>query len=56
MALPVDMSSGFGVLEYWSVGVLEILKTKDSTLKGFCITPLLHHSITPARSRRKKDC
>ena len=30
-----------GVMEYWSDGVLELLRT------GLLTTPLLHHSITP---------
>jgi hypothetical protein len=49
------MSSGFGVLEFWSIGVLEKAKNpKDATFESFCITPLLHHSITPAcRSMRE---
>jgi len=49
------MSSGFGVLEFWSIGVLEKAKNpKDATLENFCITSLLHHSITPAyRSMRE---
>jgi hypothetical protein len=31
MALPVKMESGIGVLEYWSIGVLEETKALDST-------------------------
>jgi hypothetical protein len=31
MALPVKMTYSFGVLEYWSIGVLEKAKTRIST-------------------------
>jgi hypothetical protein len=36
-----------GVLEYWSIGVLEKAKARGSTRIRPFITPLLHHSITP---------
>ena len=48
MALPVKVASCFGVLEHWSIGVLEKAKAQISTRMGPFITPLLHHSITPA--------
>ena len=51
-ALSVNMTCGFGVLESWSIGVLEKAKSKDS-INNLYITPLLHHSITPADSRKK---
>ena len=40
--------SCFGAVEYWSIGVLEKAKAQGSTRIGSFITPLLHHSITPA--------
>ncbi len=49
MALPVKIVSCFGVLEYWSIGVLEKAKTRISTQ----ISPY-HYSITPADSRNKE--
>ena len=43
------------VREYRSVGVLKKAKNpEDATWESFCITPLLHHSITPTDSRGKK--
>jgi hypothetical protein len=53
MALPVKIASGFGVLEYWSIGVLEKAKAQISTCIGLLITPLLHHSITPGDCRKR---
>jgi len=29
MALPVKMAKGIGELEFWSIGVLEIAKSKN---------------------------
>jgi hypothetical protein len=46
------MTSSFGVLEYWSIGVLEKAKTLISN--RIIITPLLRHSITPADFRIKE--
>jgi hypothetical protein len=37
-----------GVLEYWSLGVLEGAKHKDFKVIHLSITPLLHYSITPS--------
>ena len=54
MALPGKMPSGFGVLEYWSIGVLEKAKALNSISISPFITPLLHHSITPAYCRMRK--
>jgi len=47
MALPVKMTYSFGVLEYWSIGVLEKAKTRISTGIShyhYSITPPLHYS------------
>jgi hypothetical protein len=41
------MSIAFGVLEFWSIGVLEKAKTPGIYSKKSCITPLLHYSTTP---------
>ena len=41
MALPVKIASGFGVLEYWSFGVLE--KTKPR-IQFQLVLSLLHYS------------
>ena len=35
---------GLGVLEFWSIGVLEKAKTEDAILNNFFITPPLHYS------------
>jgi hypothetical protein len=44
MALPVKMKRGFGVLEYWSIGVLE----KDKTEIQFeLVLSLFHYSTAP---------
>jgi hypothetical protein len=39
MALPVDMSSGFGVLEYWSVGLTKNSKSQITMteVSGFSV-------------------
>ena len=50
MALAPKIVCYFGVLEYWSIGVLEKAKALDSTWISPFITPLLHHSINPAYS------
>jgi hypothetical protein len=39
--------SCFGVLEYWSTGVLEKAKPEFHTEQVLIITPLLPHYITP---------
>jgi hypothetical protein len=47
MALPVKIASCFGVLEYWSTGVLECWQKRKPSFQlelVFFITPLLHHS------------
>ena len=46
MALPVQMASYFGVLEYWSIGVLAKRKPTFNLNWSFhySITPPLHHS------------
>jgi len=46
MALPLKIVSYLGVLEYWSVEVLEKAKAAISTLSiyHYSITPLLHYS------------
>ena len=41
------------VQRFWSTGVLEKPNSTHLILNGFYITPLLHHSITPADSRAK---
>jgi hypothetical protein len=44
-------------LEYWNIGVLECwkkLKPEFQLELVLIITPLLHHSITPADSRIKQ--
>jgi hypothetical protein len=47
MALPVKIASGFGVLEYWIIGVLEKSESPSFNLNEsfhYSITPPLHHS------------
>jgi hypothetical protein len=48
------MASSFGALEYWSTGVLVKSKSEFQHEKILIITPLLHHSITPADSPVKE--
>jgi hypothetical protein len=45
MALPVKIASGFGVLEYWSIGVLEKRKPEFQLER---VLSLLHYSTTPS--------
>jgi hypothetical protein len=52
MTLPVKIAIRFGVLEYWSVGVLAKAKSEFQSELVFFITPLLHHSITPVDCRK----
>jgi len=44
MAEPVKMTRAFGVLEYWSIGMLEGGKPLNSNWIGPFITPPLHYS------------
>jgi hypothetical protein len=39
---------------FWSTGVLEKAKTRIEYEKVLIITPVLHHSITPADFRMQK--
>jgi hypothetical protein len=48
-------ANSFGVLEYWSVGVLVKAKPEFQSELVFSITPLLHHSITPVDCRRESE-
>jgi hypothetical protein len=43
----------FGVMEYWSTGVLEKADALDLVPSSLSITPLLQHSTTPASSREQ---
>jgi hypothetical protein len=45
MTSQVKLTGCFGVLEYWSKGVLEKIKYRISTLISLIITPSLHHFI-----------
>jgi hypothetical protein len=49
MALRGKVPISFGVLEYWSADKNESLHLPSI---GLFITPLLHHSITPADERK----
>jgi hypothetical protein len=52
MALPAQVASFLGVLEYWSIGVLE--KPKTGAYLG-CVVPLLHYSTTPSLRRFRHE-
>jgi hypothetical protein len=51
MALPVKVT---GLLEYWSIGVLEYWQERNPRISTrIIIPPLLHYSITPADRRNR---
>jgi len=52
MALPVKINGYYGIVEYWSSGVLEKAKSQKPKLKlnqyiHYSINPSLHFSLTP---------